>query len=150
MIGVVQGNFYTNFKCCNLSCDTYSLQLVVIAHYQKSFPISDGSKVKVIKCKTKVCSEKKCIAKCWQHFAFACEQSNGFSCLVLEKRNLGCCLVTEYFRCLNITVCDVYFAEGCQSCVFLLTLMRDVHLIFIRFLTGSLLYYDNIVRDFVR
>jgi hypothetical protein len=107
--------------------------------------------VKVIKCKTKVCSEKNFIAKCWERFAFACEQSNGFCGLVLKKkRNLGCCLVTEYLRCLNIAVCDVYFAEGCQRCVFLLALMRDVHLIFIRFLTGSLLYYDNIVRDFVR
>jgi hypothetical protein len=54
---VVQGNFYTDFKRCSTSCDTYSLQLVVIAHHEKSFAISDSSKVKVIKCKSKVCSE---------------------------------------------------------------------------------------------
>jgi hypothetical protein len=63
---------------------------------------------------------------------------------------MGCCLVTEYFRSLNIAVCDVYVAEGCQSCVFLLALMRDVHFIFMRCLTSSLFYFDNIIRDFVR
>jgi hypothetical protein len=70
--------------------------------------------------------------------------------LCSKKRNLGCCSVTEYFRCLNIAVDDVYFAEGCQSCVFLLALIRDGHFIFIRCVTGSLLYYNMIVRDFLR
>ena len=143
MVRVVQGNSYIDFKRCTHSCDTYSLQLVAIARHQKSFRTSDGSKVKLMKCKSKVCSE---------NILSPNSGSKVMDSIVLcqKKMNLACCLISEQFRCLNVAVCDVYFSEGCQSCVFLLALMRDVHFIFIRFLSGNLLYFDKIVRDFVR
>jgi hypothetical protein len=61
------------------------------------------------------------------------EFTDGFSYFVSQKEKPSCCcLVTGYFTCLNIAACDVYLAEGCQSCELLLALIRRWIVIFTR------------------